>query len=58
MYTLVELKEKIAEFLDGDEILELLKITPEDLVTAFSDKIEDRFDALVVELFGEEEEEE
>ena len=49
MITLTELREKIAENCDEITILELLEINSYDLVEAFSDKIDERFDKLVVD---------
>ena len=37
--TLPELKERLAQKLNPDDILEMLNITSEDLVEAFEDKI-------------------
>ncbi len=49
MWTILELKEKLAEQYDEISILELLEINSFDLVEAFSDKIEDKYDKLVSE---------
>jgi hypothetical protein len=46
MLTLVELQERMAERTDEVTILEILNITSEDLVNAFVDRIEDRYDQL------------
>lgn len=46
MLTLSELKEKIALRTDEVTILELLNINAEDLVEAFQDRIEDKFEEL------------
>lgn len=54
MMTLTELKEKIAEQYDEITILELLEITSYDLVEAFSDKIDDKYNHLVQEFVLEE----
>lgn len=53
MLTLTELKEKIAENYDEITILELLEINSFDLVEAFLEKIESKYDKLVQE-FDEE----
>lgn len=53
--TLEELKERIANHLDEATILEVLQITTEELVERFEDKIYDRYDTLVGDLFDEEE---
>jgi hypothetical protein len=54
MITLIELREKIADNYDEITILELLEINAEDLVVAFSDRIEDRFEKLSAEFLNEE----
>lgn len=46
MLTLVELQERIAERTDEVTILEILNISSEDLVYAFVDRIEERFNEL------------
>lgn len=50
MITFQELQEKLAEQHDETSICELLKITPEDLVEAFADRIEANFSNLVKEI--------
>jgi hypothetical protein len=50
MITLTELEEKIIEQVSEVDLIDLLGLTTEDLVYAFQDKIEDRFDKLVSEL--------
>lgn len=50
--TLPELKERIASSTDEVDILEILNINSFDLVEAFSDKIEDKFEELL-ELYDE-----
>lgn len=50
MITLEELKERLIKQFDEIGILEALEINSEDLVNAFSDRIEDRYDWLVSEL--------
>lgn len=57
--TIEELKERIVERMDADELLDTLEIGIEELVEAFPDKIEDNYEQLVQELFddlGEDEE--
>ena len=53
MLTLPELKERLVAEYDEISLLEILDISAEDLVEAFVEKIEQRFDKLVREL-GEE----
>lgn len=48
--TIPELKEKIIEQIDEVMLIELLGISTEDLVNAFLDKIEDKYDILCAEL--------
>lgn len=55
MRTLEELKERIADTLDELTILEVLEIKADSLVEMYEDRILDRFDILVEELFGDEE---
>jgi hypothetical protein len=50
MITLTELQEKIIEQVSEVDLIDLLGLTTEDLVYAFQDKIEDRYDKLVSEL--------
>jgi hypothetical protein len=50
MITLTELEEKIIQQVSEVDLIDLLGLTTEDLVYAFQDKIEDRFDKLVSEL--------
>jgi hypothetical protein len=50
--TLPELKELIASRTDEVDILEILNINSYELVEAFSDRIEDKFEELV-ELYDE-----
>jgi hypothetical protein len=50
MITLTELQEKIIEQVLEVDLIDLLGLTTEDLVYAFQDKIEDRFERLVNEL--------
>ena len=44
--TLEELKERLAERVDEITLMEILNINSEDLVTAFSDRIEEKFEDL------------
>jgi hypothetical protein len=48
--TLPELKEKIVQQVDEVDIIDLLGLTTEDIVNAFEDKIEDKWDRIVEEL--------
>jgi hypothetical protein len=48
--TLQELKEKIIEQVDEVDIIDFLGLTTEDIVNAFEDKIEDKWDKIVAEL--------
>ncbi len=50
MLTLPELKEKIVQQVDEVDIIDLLGLTTEDIVNAFEDKIEDKWDRIVEEL--------
>jgi hypothetical protein len=50
MITLTELEEKIIEQVSEVDLIDLLGLTTEELVYAFQDKIEDRYDKLVSEL--------
>ena len=54
--TLNELKERLAEFYDEVTLLEVLNVNSFDLVEAFSDRIEAKYESLVAE-FDETEEE-
>jgi len=54
--TIEELKEYISHNVDEVGVLELLDISAEDLVEAFHDRIEERYDKLLKELELEEEE--
>lgn len=49
-----ELKMRLAQEFDPDTILEILNITSEELVEAFSDKIEENYDKLIGEVDEEE----
>jgi hypothetical protein len=58
MLTLQELKEKIAEQIDEVDFVDLLGLTTEDLIEAFSDKIEDNIEKFINNLELPEEEQE
>lgn len=45
--TIEELKEQIVDHIDPDEFLEVLDIGIEELVEAFSDKIEENYEPLL-----------
>jgi hypothetical protein len=47
MLTFQDLSEKLAEQHDEVSLCELLKVTPQDLVDAFADRIEANFSYLV-----------
>ena len=55
MVSLSELKQYLRDNVEETEFLELLDITTAELVTAFDDKVVDRFDYLVAKLELEEE---
>lgn len=57
MLTHNELKEKIIEQVDEVDLLDLLNITTEDLVAAFSDRVEDNVEYIIEQLELTEEEE-
>lgn len=50
MLTLSELKEKIVQQVDEVDLLDMLALTTQDLVDAFEDKIEDRYETFLAEL--------
>lgn len=50
MLTISELQEKIIEQVDEVDLIDLLGLTTQDLVYAFVDKIEDKYDTLCAEL--------
>jgi len=50
MLTLSELKEKIVKQVDEVDLIDLLGLTTHDLVNAFEDKIEDKYDTILAEL--------
>ena len=52
--TVTELKDKLLQQCDETTILELLQISAEDLLEAFSERVEARYDYLVTQV-GEEE---
>lgn len=51
--TVRELQERLAERYDPDEIVDVLEISSDELVESFPDKIEDKYEQLVQELFDE-----
>lgn len=51
--TIEELKERIVDQMDVDDLLEVLQIDITELVEAFTDKIEEHYDRLVQELCDE-----
>lgn len=53
MYTLQDLMEHIKANVEEVTLLELLNLKSEDLVDAFQDRIEERFDYLVKELMSD-----
>jgi len=53
--TLEELKEKLKARVDEITLLEILEISSEELVDRFEDFIENKFDKLVAEVGGEDE---
>jgi rRNA maturation endonuclease Nob1 len=56
MLTLEELKDRLAHRFDEVTLMERLDISSEELVQAFSDKIEELYDELVEEVTEDEEE--
>jgi hypothetical protein len=57
MLTLEELKDRLAHRFDEVTLMERLDISSEELVQAFSDKIEELYDELVEDVMDEDEEE-
>jgi hypothetical protein len=56
--TLIELKEKIIQQFDEVDLIDLLGLTTEDLVNAFEDAIELKYQSILKELeFNSDEEE-
>lgn len=53
MLTLIELKQRMKEQLNPDELVEILNISSEELVETFQDKIEERFDYFLGEFDNE-----
>lgn len=53
--TVREVQERLAERWNPDEIVDVLEVSSAELVEAFPDKIEDRYEQLVQELFDDEE---
>ena len=51
--TLEELKECLAQRVDEVTLLEVLNINATDIVEAFEDRVEDKFDLLVTEYFDD-----
>jgi hypothetical protein len=49
MMTLVELKERLKE-VEETELIDMLGVTSEDIVEAFTDLIEDKMDKLIGEI--------
>lgn len=49
--TLADLKQRILDRVDPDRLLELLNLNTEQLVAAFEDEIEEKFEELVSELY-------
>ena len=47
--TIVELQEWLIDNYDINDIMEMLKVAPEELVEAFSYKIEENYDTLLQE---------
>lgn len=55
--TFQDLKQRLMERADPDVLVEVLDLSSEDIVNAFQDQIEDRFDLLKDQYFPIEEEE-
>ena len=55
MMTFSELKERMSDRLNPDELVEILDISSEELVEAFQYKIEERLDYFLGEFDNEEE---
>lgn len=53
--TLPELKQRLIDRFDIDDLIELFKLTPEQLVEACSDIIDEDFERLANEVFDEDE---
>lgn len=51
--TLEEMKSRIVDQMDGDELLMILDITMDDLVEALTDHIEENYVKILQELDGE-----
>ena len=56
MFTIEELKEKIVETYDPDLLVDVLKVTTEELVEALTDQIQDMADFFEQEFKQDEEE--
>ena len=54
--TLADLKQRILDRVDPDRLLDLLNLTTEQLVAAFGEEIEEKFDDLYSELYEDDEE--
>lgn len=54
--TLADLKQRILDRVDPDRLLDLLNLNTEQLVAAFEDEIEEKYEELVSELYENEEE--
>lgn len=52
--TIEELKDRIVSVMDTTDLLEQLQISIEELVEAFSDKIEEHYEQLIEELSDDE----
>ena len=50
MITLPELKEFLAKTYDECTLIQLLEVNSDEIVNAFTDQIEERFDSLVEEM--------
>ena len=55
MHTLEELKERMVDTLDEITILELLEINSSELVEMFVEKVDDKFEYLIKEVFDDDE---
>jgi hypothetical protein len=55
LLTINELKDRLIQEYDADTLLEILDIDAEEIMEAFHDKIEARFDVLLEELDIDEE---
>ena len=55
MITINELKELLAYKMDALELIEMLELTPEDILERFDDIVERKFDELYEEVCDDEE---